>query len=91
MMMMMMYKDHVFESDIDTRRRSACDLVKALSKQFEGPVIQNFSQYVQAMLQVRTISDVLVMSVSLKAQLWYMQFCFVFEGVLTKPSYKLEK
>jgi len=37
-------------SDIDTRRRAACDLVRALSKSFEGPVIQNFSQYVQAML-----------------------------------------
>lgn len=36
--------------DIDTRRRSACDLVRALIKQFEGPVIQNFSQFVQAML-----------------------------------------
>ena len=39
-------------SDIDTRRRAACDLVKALSKSFEGPVIQIFSQYVQAMLAV---------------------------------------
>ncbi len=38
--------------DIDTRRRAACDLVRALSKSFEGPVIQNFSGYVQAMLQV---------------------------------------
>lgn len=38
-------------SDFDTRRRSACDLVKALSRNFEGPVIQNFSQYVQVMLQ----------------------------------------
>ena len=37
-------------SDIDTRRRAACDLVRALSKSFEGPVITNFSQYVQAML-----------------------------------------
>ena len=37
-------------SDVDTRRRAACDLVRALSKSFEGPVIQNFSQYVQAML-----------------------------------------
>ncbi|XP_067927952.1 exportin-2-like [Watersipora subatra] len=37
-------------SDVDTRRRAACDLVRALIKQFEGPVIQNFSQYVQAML-----------------------------------------
>ena len=39
-------------SDVDTRRRAACDLVRALSKSFEGPVIQNFSTYVQAMLQV---------------------------------------
>lgn len=36
--------------DVDTRRRAACDLVRALIKQFEGPVIQNFSQYVEAML-----------------------------------------
>lgn len=38
-------------SDIDTRRRSACDLVQALCKIFEGPVIQNFSQYVHGLLQ----------------------------------------
>lgn len=38
--------------DVDTRRRAACDLVQALSKSFEGPVIQNFSQYVQGLLQV---------------------------------------
>ncbi|KAJ8305405.1 hypothetical protein KUTeg_015950 [Tegillarca granosa] len=38
-------------SDVDTRRRAACDLVQALSKSFEGPVIQNFSQYVQGLLQ----------------------------------------
>lgn len=38
--------------DIDTRRRSACDLVQALCKIFEGPVIQNFSQYVHGLLQV---------------------------------------
>lgn len=38
-------------SDIDTRRRSACDLVQALCKTFEGPVIQNFSQYVSSLLQ----------------------------------------
>ena len=39
-------------SDVDTRRRAACDLVRALCKSFEGPVIQNFSTYVQGMLQV---------------------------------------
>uniref|UniRef100_A0A0B7B1D2 Exportin-2 n=2 Tax=Arion vulgaris TaxID=1028688 RepID=A0A0B7B1D2_9EUPU len=38
-------------SDVDTRRRAACDLVQALSKSFEGPVIQNFSRYVQALLE----------------------------------------
>ncbi|XP_052087731.1 exportin-2-like isoform X2 [Mytilus californianus] len=38
-------------SDVDTRRRSACDLVQALSKSFEGPVIQNFSQYVAGLLE----------------------------------------
>lgn len=40
----------LYHVDVDTRRRSACDLVRALIKQFEGPVIQNFSQFVQAML-----------------------------------------
>ena len=39
-------------SDVDTRRRAACDLVRALSKSFEGPVITNFSQYVDTMLTV---------------------------------------
>ncbi|XP_035826529.1 exportin-2 isoform X2 [Aplysia californica] len=38
-------------SDVDTRRRAACDLVQALSKSFEGLVIQNFSRYVQALLE----------------------------------------
>ncbi|GAB1609148.1 exportin-2 [Argonauta hians] len=38
-------------SDIDTRRRAACDLVQALCKTFEEPVIKNFSQYIQALLQ----------------------------------------
>ena len=41
--------------DVDTRRRSACDLVQALSKSFEGPVIQNFSTYVQGLLEVLKI------------------------------------
>lgn len=38
-------------SDIDTRRRAACDLVKALTKFFEAPVIAIFSNYVTLMLQ----------------------------------------
>lgn len=46
-------------SDIDTRRRAACDLVRALCKSFEGPVIQNFSAYIQAMLQVTMPSKTL--------------------------------
>ncbi|XP_002130634.2 exportin-2 [Ciona intestinalis] len=38
-------------SDVDTRRRAACDLVKGLTKFFEAPVTQIFSQYVASMLQ----------------------------------------
>ncbi|XP_067121155.1 exportin-2 [Centruroides vittatus] len=38
-------------SDVDTRRRAACDLVKSLSKFFEAKISEVFSQYVQAMLQ----------------------------------------
>ncbi|XP_075231087.1 chromosome segregation 1 [Lycorma delicatula] len=37
-------------SDVDTRRRSACDLVKVLSRYFEEKMMQIFGQYVQAML-----------------------------------------
>ncbi|XP_038057672.1 exportin-2-like [Patiria miniata] len=39
-------------SDIDTRRRSACDLVKSLCKFFEATVTQIFSSYVGAMLEL---------------------------------------
>lgn len=37
-------------SDIDTRRRAACDLVKSLSRYFEKEMTNVFSQYIQAML-----------------------------------------
>lgn len=37
-------------SDIDTRRRAACDLVRGLCKFFEQAVTTVFSQYVNAML-----------------------------------------
>uniref|UniRef100_A0A3B3QS44 Exportin-2 n=1 Tax=Paramormyrops kingsleyae TaxID=1676925 RepID=A0A3B3QS44_9TELE len=37
-------------SDIDTRRRAACDLVRGLCKFFEGPVTGIFSGYVNSML-----------------------------------------
>lgn len=37
-------------SDVDTRRRAACDLVRALSRSFEKDVINNFSVYIQHML-----------------------------------------
>lgn len=66
-------------SDVDTRRRAACDLVQALCKSFEGPVIQNFSQYVQGLLQVyssnpaqnwkaKDVAVYLVTSLAAKAQ-----------------------
>ncbi|XP_032826379.1 exportin-2 [Petromyzon marinus] len=37
-------------SDVDTRRRAACDLVRGLCRFFEGPVTEIFSVYVHSML-----------------------------------------
>ncbi|CAL8069631.1 unnamed protein product [Orchesella dallaii] len=37
-------------SDVDTRRRAACDLVKALSRYFEPQITEVFGQYITAML-----------------------------------------
>lgn len=38
-------------SDVDTRRRAACDLVKTLARYFEAQIMEVFSQYIRAMLQ----------------------------------------
>ncbi|XP_063217026.1 exportin-2 [Bacillus rossius redtenbacheri] len=38
-------------SDVDTRRRAACDLVKVLSLHFEAKMMEIFGQYIQLMLQ----------------------------------------
>lgn len=38
-------------SDVDTRRRAACDLVKALSRSYEAQMTDVFSRYVAAMLE----------------------------------------
>lgn len=37
-------------SDVDTRRRAACDLVNTLSQNFEQKIMQIFGQYLQVML-----------------------------------------
>lgn len=37
-------------SDVDTRRRAACDLVKGLTRHFEEKITQIFGVYVQSML-----------------------------------------
>lgn len=37
-------------SDVDTRRRAACDLVNTLSQNFEEKIMQIFGQYLQVML-----------------------------------------
>ncbi|KAI4498822.1 hypothetical protein M0802_005997 [Mischocyttarus mexicanus] len=37
-------------SDVDTRRRAACDLVKVLSKYFEAKIMEIFGAYIQVML-----------------------------------------
>lgn len=34
-------------SDVDTRRRAACDLVKALSKEFEQITMSSFGLYIK--------------------------------------------
>ncbi|XP_015180909.1 PREDICTED: exportin-2 [Polistes dominula] len=38
-------------SDVDTRRRAACDLVKVLSKYFEAKIMEIFGAYIQVMLE----------------------------------------
>ncbi|KAL1427782.1 hypothetical protein MTO96_003126 [Rhipicephalus appendiculatus] len=66
-------------SDIDTRRRAACDLVRALSKHFEQKITETFSQYITAMLQQfakdpaqnwknKDVAIYLVTSMAVKAQ-----------------------
>uniref|UniRef100_A0A023GFX0 Exportin-2 n=1 Tax=Amblyomma triste TaxID=251400 RepID=A0A023GFX0_AMBTT len=66
-------------SDIDTRRRAACDLVRALSKHFEQKITTTFSQYISAMLQLfakeptrnwknKDVAIYLVTSMAVKAQ-----------------------
>ncbi|RWS11546.1 exportin-2-like isoform X2 [Dinothrombium tinctorium] len=37
-------------SDVDTRRRAACDLVKSLRRYFEAQITRVFSQYIDSML-----------------------------------------
>uniref|UniRef100_A0A131Y3V5 Exportin-2 n=1 Tax=Ixodes ricinus TaxID=34613 RepID=A0A131Y3V5_IXORI len=66
-------------SDIDTRRRAACDLVRALSKYFEQKITVTFSQYIRDMLQLyakdpgqnwrnKDVAIYLVTSMAVKAQ-----------------------
>lgn len=38
-------------SDVDTRRRAACDLVKGLSRYFESQITSIFGKYIESMLQ----------------------------------------
>jgi len=38
-------------SDVDIRRRTACDLIKALSKEFKQVTMSSFGLYVKSMLE----------------------------------------
>ncbi|OQR80334.1 exportin-2-like [Tropilaelaps mercedesae] len=38
-------------SDVDTRRRAACDLVRSLSRHFEDEITESFSAYISVILQ----------------------------------------
>lgn len=42
-------------SDVDTRRRAACDLVKVLSKYFEGKIMEIFGAYIQVYTYMRKL------------------------------------
>ncbi|XP_050543879.1 exportin-2 [Daktulosphaira vitifoliae] len=44
-------------SDVDTRRRAACDLVKSLSKEFEEITMRSFGLYVKSMLEQYTANE----------------------------------
>lgn len=42
-------------SDVDTRRRAACDLVKVLSKYFEAKIMDIFGAYIQVAIIEKTL------------------------------------
>lgn len=76
-------------SDIDTRRRAACDLVRGLCKFFEGPVTAIFSGYVNSMLaeyaknpqenwKHKDAAIYLVTSLASKAQTQKVMFTWIF-------------
>lgn len=44
-------------SDVDTRRRAACDLVNTLSTHFEQKIMEIFSQYLQVRLPETTLNS----------------------------------
>lgn len=78
-------------SDIDTRRRAACDLVRGLCKFFEGPVTAIFSGYVNSMLgeyaknpgenwKHKDAAIYLVTSLASKAQTQKVLLTLIFRG-----------
>lgn len=80
-------------SDIDTRRRAACDLVRGLCKFFEGPVTAIFSGYVNSMLaeyaknpgqnwKHKDAAIYLVTSLASKAQTQKVVLAFIFRELL---------
>lgn len=52
-------KRDVEGSDVETRRRSACDLVKVLASQFDEKVTGIFSQFVQVNLKESHVKTIL--------------------------------
>lgn len=43
-------------SDVDTRRRAACDLVRVLSANFEAKIFEIFGQYLQVKQWIYSVS-----------------------------------
>ena len=70
--------------DIDTRRRAACDLVRALCRHFEAPVIEIFSSYVTSLLTVSVVC--VCLSVCLFVCVSVCQYIYFFINELQHQS-----
>jgi len=56
-------------SDVDTRRRAACDLVKVLSKYFEAKIMDIFGAYIQV-----NIIEKLLIVILFSTNLYYQRY-----------------
>jgi hypothetical protein len=79
-------------SDVDTRRRAACDLVRVLSRYYEEKITGIFSSYVQVSVLhfIRVIylrchnrgARVMVCLVSVRVSISYISLCFLSDNTI---------